>query len=74
MKCCALMAIGAALLLLPLNLAFQAHAGGLDALAQPAPANAPRAGRARRPHPRPRMPERIRRKLKQPQPNPSPHD
>lgn len=41
MKCCAPMAIGAALLLLPLNLAFQAHAGGLDALAQSAPADAP---------------------------------
>ena len=39
--------IGGALLLLPLNLAFQAHAGGLDALAQPAPANAPAQARAR---------------------------
>ena len=70
MKCCAPMAIGAALLLLPLNLAFQAHAGGLDALAQSAPADAPPQAT----HPRPRMPERIRRKLKHPQPNPSPHD
>lgn len=37
MKCYALMGIGASLLLVPLNPAFQAHAGGLDALAQPAP-------------------------------------
>jgi hypothetical protein len=40
MKRCTPMAIGAALLLLPSNLAFRAHAGGLDALAQSAPANA----------------------------------
>ncbi len=44
MKFYALMAIGGVLLLLPSNLAFQAHAGGLDALAQPAPANAPVQG------------------------------
>ena len=51
MKCYAPMAIGAALLLLPLNLAFQAHAGGLDALAQPAPANAPAQAAPARPAP-----------------------